>query len=92
MSEKPTETVWITKYAIGGKVLKAECEIRGDGYARLVRRPGAVNIWGLFSGEGKEWHRTRESAQRRVTEMVEAKRKSIAKQLAKLDKPIEVPE
>ena len=77
---------YVTKYALTDGVLmvrRDKCELFADGTALK---------WGRWMatahGNGKEWHETRESAEKRVEVIKERKRASIAKSLAKLDKPI----
>lgn len=42
--------------------------------------------WGFYHGEGREWHRTWESAVARAEEMRKAKLASLRKSIAKLEK------
>lgn len=72
--------VWITKYALTDGIREATCEIDGD---MACRRENM--FLQCFHGEGKEWHRTLESAQRKAEEMRTAKIASLRKQIAKLE-------
>ena len=72
--------VWITKYALSQGIFAVEGDPVGDG---LFRPAGE---WHHYHGEGKEWHRTLESAVARAEEMRKAKIASLAKQIRKLDK------
>lgn len=77
--------VWITKYALTRGIFEAEVEERDRGMVRLVdHRPVGYGI--LFHAEGRDWHRTLESALARCEVMREAKLKSLEKSSAKLRK------
>lgn len=81
-------TVWITKYALSQGILKREAETTHRDGMVVIREQFPT----YFHGEGKEWHRTRESAIARVAIMKKGKIASLKKSLAKLDKEIQVPE
>lgn len=66
--------VFVTKYALTEGVFEMNAEIRGDKYAI------ACGIW--IARE--DWHETKDSAMRRVQQLIAAKRKSMAKTEAKL--------
>jgi hypothetical protein len=79
--------VWITKYALTkGVILVEDAEDCGDEYAtRMIRCP-SLGSFAVFHGEGKEWHKTKESAIAKAEEM---RTKAIAahlKGIAKLEK------
>lgn len=78
--------VWITKYALTKGIFElADVEQAveiSDGM--IVETTGSYR--NRYHGEGREWHRTCESAVTKVMEMIAAKRKSVAAALAKLDK------
>lgn len=77
MSEKAK--VWITKWAFTKKgVICRLTEIMDDG-------AWAVGPDGSYVGKS-QFHYSPEAANQKVLQMIAAKRKSIAKQLAKLDK------
>lgn len=81
---------YVTSYALTSGVMildGAQCEqkdstliYRGTGDGRRYDQ--------YFHGEGKDWHRSRPSAMARVMKMIAAKRKSLEKSLAKLNKPV----
>lgn len=78
---------WITKYALTSGVFVADAEV-SDTSDRMICVKGHY-----YHGEGRDWHRTRESAIDRVREMRVAKLTSLHKQIAKLEAAeIEVPE
>jgi hypothetical protein len=80
---RPRFRAWITKYALTRGVGVAVVEDCGD---------GLVRIGAYYLGEGREWHRTRESAVKRVEDMRAAKIASLKRKIEKLKTPIEVPE
>lgn len=86
------EIVWLTKYAQSSGVEKRWCEIDETSGTAWPIENGKVNIWRMASKEGRDWHRTRESAIARVEAMRVAKIASLEKQIGKLRKPIDVPE
>lgn len=71
--------VYITKYALTQGIFEKEAEDRGDEVIKTVDEWPA-----LFHGEGKEWHRTKESAVKRAEEMKIKKIQSLGKQIEKL--------
>lgn len=80
--------VWVTKYALttGVVVTTGEvCSTRTDGSMLSVKWPGSLGNRLTLFGLGVDWHKTEESAKARVLAMIEAKRKSIQRSLAKLD-------
>lgn len=81
--------VWITKYALSKGIFAQEvtpCQFMNSG--RVFYVPEGRPEWQreYANGEGKEWHRTRESAIARAEEMRTAKIASLKKQIAKLEK------
>jgi len=80
-----SERYWITKYALsaGIKVVSSlEAEVSENHPSMLAVK----GYFAYFHGEGKEWHRSRESALARVEEMRKTKIASLKKQIAKLEK------
>lgn len=75
-------TIWATKYALTSGVAKYDARI--SDHMAIVREPGSLTMF--FHGEGKEWHRTRDSAIHRAEEMRLDKIKSLERQLEKLKK------
>lgn len=79
-TDKEVITVFITKYALTEGILKKIVE--------TTLHPSMVcvvdNNLQAFHGEGKEWHRTMESAKARATKMRDDKIKSLEKQLQKI--------
>lgn len=88
MSKPKTFKAWITKYALTQGVFVRKVEDHGNDM--VVDK---LDYYACYHGEGRDWHRTRESAIARVEEMREA---AIAAATRKLDKlttmRVEVPE
>jgi hypothetical protein len=70
--------IWNSKYALTEGLIEQECE----GVDSSTVRVGSMRY---LYGEGKEWHRTRESASARAEVMRKAKIASLRKQLARLE-------
>lgn len=84
MKDKRTiiKEVWLTKYALTNGVERLEnVEDVGDGMIADRKSGGWTNHY-----HGREWHRSHADAVADVLSRIAAKRKSIAKTLAKLDK------
>jgi len=71
-------TVWITKYALTTGIFEKEVEIKDDIVSVIE------NVGELYLGEGKVWHRTKESAVKHAEEMRLKKIVNMEKQLQKL--------
>jgi len=78
-----TIKVWITKYALTDGIVLVEAETTHSA-DMITYRPGS---WGkqYAHGEGREWHRTPESALKRAEEMRTKKIASLRKSIAKLE-------
>jgi hypothetical protein len=79
---------WVTKYALTQGIQEVEAKDPADGNTPsmlVVKTDGCFGTQG-YHGEGKEWHRSPESAQKRANEMVKAKIASLKKSLAKFEK------
>ena len=77
--------VWVTKYALTKGILPREVEVCEGTSIDMVKVLGG-NRWAEhYHGEGREWHRTRESATKRAAEMRDKKLKSLRKQIARLE-------
>lgn len=73
--------VYITKYALTSGIIVTDAEILTDGMIRTEEK------WNrYFHGEGRDWHRTFEGAQKRAEEMRVKKIASLKKQLVKYEK------
>lgn len=74
--------VWITKYALTQGIIEKEArECKGfDGMIQTEEKYPAY-----FRGEGKDWHRTKESAIKRAEDMRQKKIESLKKQIKKLE-------
>lgn len=70
--------IWNSKYALTKGVIEQDGEDVGDS---LVK----VGLLQYLHGEGKEWHRTKESAVQRAEVMRKEKIASVRKQLARLE-------
>lgn len=82
--------VWITKYALTSGIWTGEVNEPTDSGTIECKRPmtpeGEKELtWGYFHGEGKEWHRTEESAKTKALEMRDKKVLSLLKKIRKLD-------
>lgn len=76
-----TMTVWITKYALTSGIKQLEVRECAD-FDRVVGK-----AWNdSYHGEGREWHRTYESAVSRAEEMRLKKIESLKKQIVKYEK------
>ena len=73
--------VWITKYALTQGIIETEGEVSVD-LPDILDAKGIVNY---LHGEGKEWHRTKESAIQKAEEMRQKKIASRTKQIEKLE-------
>ena len=72
-------TVYITKYALTEGILEKEAKPCGN--ASMVQVGPSY-----FHGEGKDWHRTRESAVKKAEAMRLKKIESLKRSIAKLEK------
>lgn len=70
--------IWNSKYALTEGLIEQEGEEVSDSMVKI----GSLQY---LHGEGKEWHRTRESAAARAEVMRKAKIASVRKQLARLE-------
>lgn len=73
--------VWITKYALTDGIVEKECEYFEDGSVREIGNSFPI----YYHGEGKDWHRTKESAIKKAEEMRNKKIESLKKQIKKLE-------
>lgn len=79
--------VWITKYALTQGIEEVDSEevfsfeIEGK-YLSFNRKKSSLPE--IYSGEGKAWHRSKESAIKRAEEMRDKKIENLQKQVAKL--------
>ena len=73
--------VWITKYAMTRGIKEIECEDCENGAVKEIENPLPT----FYHGEGKEWHRTKESAIQKAEEMRQKKIASLKKQIEKLE-------
>jgi hypothetical protein len=82
---KPVIKVWISKYALSQGIWERDAEIsERQPQLAILRNFGRLDE--MYHGEGREWHRTREDAERRAEEMRLAKIASLRKQIAKLER------
>lgn len=76
--------VWITKYALTQGIFEIEAEECGMGFPGMIQtkeeHPSHCHE------EGKDWHRSKESAVKRAEEMRQKKITSLKKKLEKLEK------
>lgn len=84
MNEK-TFTVWITRYALTDGIFE-KTVTQSEDYPSMVSWSSGSGQHATYHGEGKDWHRTEESAKKRAEEMRLKKIQSIKKSLAKFEK------
>ena len=72
--------VYITKYALSDGILEKDAE-ECDRFPGMIRTDDGAH----FHGEGKEWCRTLEDANKRAEEMRLKKIESMKKQIKKLE-------
>ncbi len=83
---------WITTYALSAGVLEVETKEPTRDYSNMIQVVPAENPhlgWSFtvyFHGEGKDWHKTLDSARQKFEKMKHNKIVSLRKQLAKLEK------
>lgn len=78
--------IWSTKYALSSGITEHEAEASKHSSAMVSYKPNPDKPYTLsLHGEGKDWHRTRESAIKRAESMRIAKIASLKSQLAKLE-------
>lgn len=73
---------WITKYALTQGIFTVEAEDNIREEILVVRHLGYIPD--CYHGEGREWHRTPESAMARAEQMRKAKIASLEKQIKNL--------
>lgn len=73
--------IWVTKYALTDGVYVCEGEISNN--MAVVEWEGGLNGKAYFHGQ--DFHVREDAAKERVRAMVESKRKSIKKQLSRLE-------
>lgn len=74
--------IWVTKYALTQGILEKEGDICTDINVQMISC-GPLEI---YHGEGKEWHRTIESAIKKSENMRISKISSFKKKIEKLNK------
>lgn len=74
--------VWITRYALTTGITEVEAEDCGDDMIRVREGSGFL----FYHKEGRDWHRTKESAVAKAEEMRQKKITSLKKQIDKLEK------
>ena len=73
--------IWNTKYALTKGILEHDVQERSDGMVRIH----TDYSYTYLHGEGKDWHRTFESAQKRAEAMRVAKIASLRKSIKQLE-------
>ena len=74
--------VWITKYALTKGIFIEDAEICHDISCDMIR----TSSGGIYHGNGREWHITKESAIKQAEEMRRKKIKNLRNQIEKLEK------
>ena len=72
--------VFITKYALTKGIIETEAKDIGDDMIEIV---GKYPIY--YHKDGREWHKTKESAIKKAEEMRQKKIASLKKQIEKLE-------
>lgn len=75
---------FITKYALTAGIQEVDVEQDAASPKLVSSRTGFETSY--YWGEGRDWHRTRESAVARAEEMRQKKLASLSKSIAKLEK------
>lgn len=83
-NNKPVR-IWATTHALTAGIREYVTRKIDDGMAVAID-PNGINGASFFHGEGRQWHRTREDAERRAEEMRRKKIASLKKQIAALEK------
>lgn len=76
--------VYISKYALTTGIIEIEAEICESVSMDMIKDINRKSDY--YHGEGKEWHRTKESAIRQANTMRERKLKALHTQINKLNK------
>jgi hypothetical protein len=76
--------LFITKYALTEGIQEFEGEITDTSLSMVMVPAGNRRLSQFFHGEGREWHRTRESAVARALVMRQNKIVSLNKKIKKL--------
>lgn len=79
-------TVFVTKHALTKGIQEFVVESCGDGMVRTLTGPHINSYVQYFHGEGRDWHRILEGAQKRAEEMRIKKIESLNKSIKKLEK------
>jgi hypothetical protein len=87
MTEWKHKTIWVVKYALSKGIYSVKARECGGGamYVLPTTEENAHFAYYLH-GKDRDWCWTEAQAKQRALEMIEAKRRSIQKQLAKLAK------
>lgn len=77
--------VWVTKYALTTGIAHGMAQVESGISDRMISVKSPESFGGHMLFHKPYWHRTELNAKAHVRKMIAAKRKSIQKQLAKLD-------
>jgi hypothetical protein len=75
--------VWVTKYALTQGITEHEVDPPKMGSDIVIDK--STRFWQFFHGEGKQWHRTRESAVTRAQATKRQKITSLKTQIKRLE-------
>ena len=78
--------IWNTKYALSSGITTHEVEEPNPTTPNLVVVEEANRFTLYLHGEGRDWHRTKESAVAKADDMRKRKIASLKKQIEKLEK------
>jgi hypothetical protein len=80
--------VWITKYALTQGITEIDAEVCESGGGSMIRKLPNTYFGEYYHGEGKDWHKTRESAIARAEKMRAKKLVSLRKQTKELEEMV----
>jgi hypothetical protein len=75
--------IWVTKHCFTAGITEHDAEELESGMV-VVRRDAPNCLDQYYHGEGRDWHKTRESAVNRAREMKIKKLQSLDKQIKKI--------
>lgn len=81
MSAEMRVRVWITKYVLTKGIFEVDGEVVEDLYIKVKDESG----WGTILYGPKDWHRTKEGAEKRALELIQSRKKALTKELKKLE-------
>ena len=83
--------VWITKYALSKGIFEVEVEEIDPEYPNMVIHATKGNWKKFYHGEGKDWHRTQETAIQRAKTMAKGQFKAMEKKALQMQRLADIP-